>query len=85
MLIKLFYNLYLKYTFFAGKPKGKINEWKDDFDITQCPVCKKTNLKRVLTHIDRNKSCKSRLSKDVLDKLREISSQLTLRNKREIM
>ena len=58
---------------------------ENDFDITQCPVCKKTNLKRVLTHIDRNKSCKSSLSKNVLDAIKEKSSQITLKNKRELM
>jgi len=52
-------------------------------DITQCPVCKKKNLKRVLKHIDMSKSCKTKCPKDVLEALKEKSKNITLKNKKE--
>ena len=54
-------------------------------DVTQCPVCKKKNLKRVLVHIERSKSCKTRCPKDVLEALKEKSKKITLKNKAELL
>ena len=54
-------------------------------DVTQCPVCKKKNLKRVLKHIERSKSCKAKCPKDVLEALKEKSKKLTIKNRAEIM
>ena len=54
-------------------------------DVTQCPVCKKKNLKRVLVHIERSKSCKAKCPKDVLEALKEKSKKLTIKNRAEIM
>ena len=55
------------------------------YDVTQCPVCKKKNLKRVLVHIERSKSCKTKCPKDVLEALKEKSNKITLKNKAELM
>ena len=46
-------------------------------DITQCPVCKKKNLKRVLKHIEMSKLCKTKCPKDVLEALKENSKKTT--------
>ena len=54
-------------------------------DVTQCPVCKKKNLKRVLVHIERSKSCKTKCPKDVLEALKEKSKKLTIKNRAKIM
>ena len=54
-------------------------------DVTQCPVCKKKNLKRVLVHIERSKSCKTKCPKDVLEALKEKSKKLTIKNRAQIM
>ena len=54
-------------------------------DVTQCPVCKKKNLKRVLVHIERSKSCKTRCPKDVLEALKEKSKKITLKTKAELL
>merc|ERR1712073_11438 len=58
---------------------------KDDVDITQCPVCKKTNLKRVLVHISKSKTCKSKCSDEAFEELKKISSKISLNKKKEIM
>ena len=62
----------------------KIESNKDCLDITQCPVCKKTNLKRVLVHISKSK-CRSKCSKEILNELKQRSNELTLTKRKEIM
>ena len=57
----------------------------DDYNITQCPVCKKTNLKRILVHISKSKSCKSKCSIAIFEELKKKSSQTTLNKKKELM
>ena len=57
----------------------------EEYNITQCPVCHKNNLKRILVHISKSKSCKSKCSNAVLEELRKKSSQTTLSKKKELM
>ena len=57
----------------------------DEYNITQCPVCKRTNLKRILVHISRSNSCKSKCTKAVLEELKKKSAQTTLNKKKELM
>ena len=70
--------------FFAGK-LSKLDTLGDEYNITQCPVCKRTNLKRILVHISRSNSCKSKCTKAVLEELKKKSAQTTLNKKKELM
>ena len=70
---------------FTGTKRRKVEKIENISDVTQCPVCKKKNLKRVLKHIERSKSCKAKCPKDVLEALKEKSKKLTIKNRAEIM
>ena len=70
---------------FTGPKRRKVENIENISDVTQCPVCKKKNLKRVLKHIQMSKSCKTKCPKDVLEALQEKSKKLTLKNKAELM
>ena len=66
---------------FTGPKRRKVEKIENISDVTQCPVCKKKDLKRVLKHIERSKSCKTKCPKDVLEALKEKSKNITLKNK----
>ena len=79
---------FFKIIYFSGKgikKKKKLKSIKDGVDITQCPVCKKTNLKRVLVHISKSKTCKSKCSDEAFEELKKISSKISLNKVKEIM
>ena len=88
MQLKTFWSDSYKNFYFSGKSikkKKKLKSINDGIDITQCPVCEKTNLKRVVVHISKSKSCKSKCSDEVLEQLKKLSSELSLNKKKEIM
>ena len=57
----------------------------ENIDVTECPICNKKNLLRILVHIEKSHRCRKEIKREVLEAIIQKSKHFTLNQRRQMI